>query len=130
MLPSRPLWINCKFKIFFSIDIFELENWKSFYNPYFEVSANTAFAKVRLGENETGLPGYTLLNAGFGCDLKFEKQLFSVTLSINNMFNNVYIDFMSRIKLLNAVYNGQTFYANNIGRTIVFSVKIPFSLSY
>ncbi|MEZ4820863.1 MAG: hypothetical protein R2942_00090 [Ignavibacteria bacterium] len=46
------------------------------------------------------------------------------------MFNNVYIDFMSRIKLLNAVYNGQTFYANNIGRTIASSVKIPFSLSY
>lgn len=109
---------------------FELENFNVFYNPYFEISANTAFAKVRLGENEEELPGYTLFNMGFGCDLKFEKQLFSVTLSFNNMFNNVYIDFMSRIKLLNAVYNGQTFYANNIGRTIVFSVKIPFSLSY
>lgn len=39
-------------------------------------------------------------------------------------------DFISRIKLLNTTYNGQTFYANNMGRNIVLVVKIPFKLSY
>ena len=109
---------------------FELDNWKVFYSPYFELSTYTALAKTRLGENEKSVPGYTLLNAGFGCDLKFEKQLINITVSCNNMLNKVYIDFMSRIKLLNATYNGTTFFANNMGRNIVVAVKIPFKLSY
>ncbi len=108
----------------------ELSNWKFFYSPYFEVSSYTALEKTRLGENETGLPGYTLLNAGFGCDLKFEKQLFSFTLTFNNLLNKTYIDFMSRIKTLSANYQGQTFYANNIGMNLVLAVKVPFQLSY
>jgi iron complex outermembrane receptor protein len=77
-----------------------------------------------------GTPAYTLLNAGFGCDLRFEKQLINITLSCNNMLNKVYIDFMSRIKLINATYNGKTFYANNMGRNIVLAIKVPFKLSY
>lgn len=109
---------------------FELENWKLFYSPYFSLSASTAFVKTRLGPNEKSVPGYTLLNAGFGCNLKFEKQLINITISMNNILNNVYIDFMSRIKLLNATYNGTTFFANNMGRNIVLAVKIPFKLSY
>lgn len=108
----------------------ELDNWKFFQNPYFELSSYTALAKTRLGENEKGVPGYTLLNAGFGCDLKFEKQLINITISCNNMLDKVYIDFMSRIKLLNATYNGQTFFANNMGRNIVLAIKVPFKLSY
>lgn len=107
-----------------------MANWKSIYNPYIELSAYTAFVKTRLSFNEETVPGYTLLNLGFGCDLRFEKQLFSIAISCNNMLNNVYIDFMSRIKLLNATYNGVTFYANNMGRNIVLAVKIPFKLSY
>ncbi len=109
---------------------FELNSWKFFHSPYFELSTYTALAKTRLGENESGLPAYTILNAGFGCDLKFEKQLINITISCNNVLNKVYIDFMSRIKLLNATYNGRTFYANNMGRNIVLAVKIPFKLSY
>ncbi len=109
---------------------FEFDNWKIFYSPYLELSTYTALAKTRLGENEKGVPAYTLLNAGFGCDLKFEKQLLNITISCNNMLDKVYTDFMSRIKLLNATYNGRTFYGNNMGRNIVFAVKIPFKLSY
>lgn len=109
---------------------FELDNWKSFYSPYIELSAYTAFVKTHLSYNEESVPGYTLINAGFGCDLKFEKQMLNIAISFNNMFNKVYIDFMSRIKLLNATYNGMTFFANNMGRNIVLAVKIPFKLSY
>ncbi|MEO8446458.1 MAG: TonB-dependent receptor [bacterium] len=109
---------------------FEMNNWKALYNPYLELSTYTALAKTRTGENEKGVPSYTLVNAGLGCDLKFEKQLINITISCNNVFDKVYIDFMSRIKLLNANYNGRTFYANNMGRNIVLAVKIPFRLSY
>lgn len=108
----------------------ELDNWKNFYSPYFTLSTYTALKKTRLGENEVSTPSYTLLNLGFGCDFKFEKQLFNITISCNNLLNKVYVDFMSRIKLISADYNGTTFVANNIGRNIVLAVKIPFKLSY
>jgi len=109
---------------------FELNSWKFFRSPYFELSTYTALAKTRLGENEKGVPPYTLLNAGFGCDLNFEKQLINISISCNNILNKVYTDFMSRIKLLSAEYNGRVFNANNIGRNIVLAIKIPFRLSY
>ena len=108
----------------------ELASWRSFYSPYFELSTMTALAKTRLGENETSLPGYTLLNADLGCDIKFERQLFNISVSCNNLLNKVYIDFMSRIKVLSATYGGHTFYANNMGRNIVVAIKVPFQLSY
>ena len=109
---------------------FELNSWKFFSSPYFEVSTYTALAKTRLGENEKGTDPYTLLNAGIGCDLKFESQLINITISCTNLLNKVYFDFMSRIKLLSAEYNGKKFTANNMGRNIVLAVKIPFNLSY
>lgn len=108
----------------------ELSSWKFMKSPYFEISTYTALAKTKLAENEVGTPAYTLLNAAFGCDLKFEKQLLSISIACNNILNKTYTDFMSRIKLLSATYNGQVFHANNIGRNIIIAVKIPFKLSY
>lgn len=108
----------------------ELNNWKFFYSPYIEISANSTLKKTRLGENESSLPGYTLINMLFGCDLRFEKQLLSISMSFNNIFNKAYLDFMSRIKNMSAVYQGKTFYANNMGRNLVFTVRVPFRLSY
>lgn len=109
---------------------FELNNWKVFYSPYFEFSSNVTLRKTRLGENETTLPGYALFNALFGFDLHFEKQLLNISVACNNLFSRTYIDFMSRIKILTAAFQGKTYNANNIGRNIVLSVKIPFKLSY
>ena len=108
----------------------ELKSWRFFYSPYFEISTLTALKKTRLGENEYSVPGYTLLNADIGFDLRFEKQLINVSISCNNLLNKVYIDFMSRIKVLSATYGNKTFYANNMGRNIVIALKIPFNLSY
>lgn len=108
----------------------EFKNWKSIYNPYFELTAQSTLTKTRLGENESSLPGYTLLNADVGFDLRFEKQILNVSVSCNNLLNKVYIDFMSRIKLFSAAYGDKTFYANNQGRNIVIAVKIPINLTY
>lgn len=108
----------------------ELKDWGVVYNPYIELSAYSSFTKTRLGENEISAPAYTIFNAAFGCDLRFEHQLLSISIACNNIFGKVYTDFMSRIKLLSANYNGKLFYANNIGRNIVIAVKIPFRLSY
>ena len=108
----------------------ELKSWRFFYSPYFEISTLSALKKTRLGENEYSVPGYTLLNADIGFDLRFEKQLINVSISCNNLLNKVYIDFMSRIKVLSATYGDKTFYANNMGRNIVIALKIPFNLSY
>lgn len=108
----------------------ELSNWKFIFSPYAEVSANGTLRKTRLGENETTLPGYVLFNLLFGCDLKFEKQLLNISISCNNIFNKVYLDFMSRIKNMSTTIEGNTFYAYNMGRNIVFSIRVPFQLSY
>ncbi len=108
----------------------EFRSWKHFYSPYFELTTNSTLRKTRLGDNETGLPGHVLLDADFGMDLRFEKQLINISVSCNNLLNKTYLDFMSRIKILSATYNGYKFDANNMGRNIVLSVKIPFQLSY
>ena len=108
----------------------EFKNWRFVYSPYAELSTMTALKKTRLGENEYSLPGYTLLNAAVGFDLRFEKQLLNISIACNNLLSKVYIDFMSRIKVLSATYGGQTFYANNMGRNIVVSVRVPFNLTY
>lgn len=108
----------------------ELKNWKFVHSPYFELSTYTALEKTRLGENETSVPAYTLLNAALGCDLRFERQLLSISIACNNLLGKTYVDFMSRIRLLSATYGDKVFYANNMGRNIVFAVKIPFQLSY
>ena len=86
--------------------------------------------KTRLGENEVSVPGYTLLNAYFGCDLRFEKQLINISISCTNMLNKVYVDFMSRIKYIHTTIDGKTYNANNMGRNIVVAIKVPFQLSY
>lgn len=108
----------------------EFKSLKHFYSPYFELSVNSALRKTRLGDNENSLPGYALLNADFGFDLRFEKQLINISISCNNLLNKAYLDFMSRIKILSATYGGYKFDANNMGRNIVLSVKVPFQLSY
>lgn len=108
----------------------ELNNWKFIYSPYFDFSANGTLRKTRPGDNETTLPGYVLFNAEFGCDFVFEKQKLNISLACNNLLNKVYIDFMSRIKIITATFNGETFHANNMGRNIVLSVRVPFMLSY
>jgi iron complex outermembrane receptor protein len=108
----------------------EIKSWKAFHSPYFEISTLTALKKTRLGEFETSLPGYTLLNLDFGCDLRFEKQLINISVSCNNLLNKVYIDFMSRLKNFSATIDNKTYKANNMGRNIVIAVKIPFQLSY
>lgn len=108
----------------------EFKTWKFLYNPYLDISVNGALEKTRLGENESSLPGYALVNLGFGCDFSFEDQLFNITITANNLLDKTYRDFMSRIKNLYVDYEGQRYYANNIGRNIVLTVKVPFQLSY
>src|SRR4030095_7456819 len=108
----------------------EIKSWKAIHSPYFEISTLTALEKTRLGEFETSLPGYTVLNLDFGCDLRFERQLINISFSCNNLLNKVYIDFMSRLKNFSATIDGKTYKANNMGRNIVIAVKVPFQLSY
>ena len=108
----------------------EFKSYKHFYSPYFELTTNSTLRKTRLGDNETSLPGYVLLDADLGFDLRFEKQLINVSISCNNLLDKTYLDFMSRIKILSATYGGYKFDANNMGRNIVVSVKVPFKLSY
>ncbi len=99
----------------------DLKKYKSLENSYAEVSVTSSLKKSRLGENEYTASAYNIVNLYLGTSFRFEGQHFNISLACTNLFNEIYADFLSRLR---------TFGANNIGRNIVLSVKIPFNLSY
>jgi iron complex outermembrane receptor protein len=60
-----------------------------------------------------------LLNSGIGTDVKWAKQLVSISIQVNNLLNETYIDHLSTLKGMNY---------NNIGRNITATLKIPFDI--
>ncbi len=73
-------------------------------------------------------PGYLLLNAGAGTDLlKKGRKMCSIYVSVNNLANLPYIDYMSRFKYYDAnLANGvNRVGVYNMGRNISFKVLIP-----
>ncbi len=99
----------------------EVRQWKSFNNSFVELAMQTYLEKTRLGENEYSNPAYNIINLSIGTSFKFEEQLLNITMACTNLFNKVYTDFLSRLRTIGA---------NNMGRNIVFSIKVPFNLSY
>ena len=99
----------------------DIRQWKSFINSFVELSTQSTFAKTQLGQFEYSNPPYTIVNLSVGTSFKFEGQLMNITLSCTNLFDKVYADFLSRLRALGA---------NNMGRDIVLSLKLPFNLSY
>ncbi len=100
------------------------------YRPSVEVSGYTAFAQSKLAPGEFTTGSYSLLNLTFGGNLKLQNQFINLYLIFNNLLNETYRDFLSGLKKLSADYNGRSVYANNMGRNIVISLKIPFNLPY
>jgi iron complex outermembrane receptor protein len=79
------------------------------------VSLNTTFKQGKVSVFETVTPGYSLLNAGLGGDIKFLKKSMNITLSGNNLLNKKYIAHLSRLKSDDIL---------NMGRSVVVGVNI------
>jgi iron complex outermembrane receptor protein len=62
----------------------------------------------KIGQFETETPAYNLINFGLGGDVTFKSLKFNTSLSINNVLDTEYINYLSRLKadgILNAARN-------------------------
>ncbi|MDV7188225.1 TonB-dependent receptor [Lutibacter sp. TH_r2] len=89
------------------------------YNSYFKIGGLLAEDQNNPSIYETETDGYFLLNAGIGTQLKIGDEMINVSIQANNLLNETYIDHLSTLKDLNY---------NNIGRNIVATIKIPFTI--
>ena len=64
-------------------------------------------------------PAYTFINTEMGTTLKWNKQEIMIGIGCSNLFNAVYRNYMNKFR----------YYADELGRTITFRLKIPFTYS-
>lgn len=77
------------------------------------------FSQDKVSVFETPTPNYQLLNAGFNMELNFKQQLVELSFIARNIFNETYIDHLSRFKNLGLPAMG-----NN------YNISIKYSLSF
>lgn len=87
---------------------------------YGKISFLYAFPQNKPSLFETTTASYNLINLGFGGEVGWHKQNISIDFTINNLFNQKYIDHLSTLKGI-GLYN--------MGRNISGSVKIPFEIN-
>jgi len=68
---------------------------------------------------ETETEGYVILNAGVGAEIKWSKQMLSIGIYVNNLFDKAYLDHLSTLKELGY---------QDMGRNICVSIKVPFGI--
>jgi len=98
---------------------FEQEKAWIFENPGFYISALTALAQENPSQFETSTDGYTLFNAKVNANIKINKQIMIVGLSVNNILDKQYFAHLSTLKSI-GYYNP--------GRNIGLSLKVPFGI--
>jgi len=103
---------------------------KTFSNAFLKLEYNYYWRQDRvLLENgtETPTPGYSLWNAGIGSELvnKKNKVLFSIYVSVNNVFDAAYQNHLSRLKYApeNPATGRMGVY--NVGRNFSFKLIVP-----
>ncbi|NLP58449.1 TonB-dependent receptor [Lutibacter sp. B1] len=109
-IPQNKLRFNIKFT---------KEKIASLTNFYFKIGGLYASKQDNPAMFETETDSYFLLNSGIGTDVKWAKQLVSISIQVNNLLNEIYIDHLSTLKGMNY---------NNIGRNITATLKIPFDI--
>ncbi len=100
---------------------FKKESFKKMSNLFFEFSttAVTQQRNVPLNSDYVAPPkGYFLMNLDMGASFSVKKQLVSINLSINNLANTVYRDYLNRFR----------YYSNELGRNFTVRIKVPFTI--
>lgn len=88
-------------------------------NPFFKLGLSAALAQNSPAPEEDETAGYGLFNIGIGSNIQLFKQLVSIGLSVNNLFDTKYVDHLSTLKEVN-------YY--NPGRNVIFTLNIPFGI--
>jgi len=106
-------------------------------NAYFKVGVYYSFQQSNVylqankyqgvGDSVHATPAYTLLNAGFGTDIMDHKRtVLSLYISLDNLTDVSYTDYMSRFKYYTNVVNGVSqIGVHNMGRNISFKIIVP-----
>jgi len=88
-------------------------------SPYLEAGLEVHFGQYDVDNFETYTPGYVLINASIGANLRVQKQLWTVYISGKNLADVKYYDHLSRLKYV-GIYN--------MGRNITFGLILPFGI--
>lgn len=91
---------------------FKIKNWLS--DGFASLNVSSTFNQNNVSGFETASKGYSLVNFGFGGNVKFGKTIFDININGNNLFNESYIAHLSRLKA-----DG----IQNIGRNIIMGLK-------
>jgi len=106
---------------------------KGLVNFYAKVELDNTFRQGRIFtafNTETATPGYSLLNAGLGSDIKTAngKTLFSIHLAASNLTDVAYQNHLSRLKYAAENLSTGRIGVYNMGRN--FSIKLNIPLSF
>ena len=96
-----------------------LPNIRNIKNPEWKLSTLLVARQWRLLPDQDFMPpppGYVLFNSSISFRIPFKKNLFQVSISVENLFNHTYRDFLNRWK----------YFSDDIGRNIIISVKYIF----
>jgi iron complex outermembrane receptor protein len=99
---------------------FEKEKLAFLHQAYISLNLLVAFEQGIPSAEEEKSDGYTLFDIGIGSRLKVSKQLITIGLVVNNLFDIKYIDHLSTLKEVNYF---------NPGRNIALNLRVPFGLS-
>jgi iron complex outermembrane receptor protein len=100
---------------------YNFKDSKSFTNTYVSISALSVLKQTRVPENSDYVAppeGYTLLNLSAGMDILMKRNAISIGVSINNLLNTRYRDYMNRFR----------YFADEMGRNISVRATVPFTL--
>jgi iron complex outermembrane receptor protein len=95
-----------------------LPSTRVFQNPYFDLTGTFVRRQDRFQPNVDYLdppPGYALLDAGAGSDLLLGAQVLHVNISVRNLLNKGYRDYLSRFR----------YYVDEPGRDFIVRLQIP-----
>ncbi|MFN8245065.1 MAG: TonB-dependent receptor [Ferruginibacter sp.] len=116
---------------------YDFHNGKQFRESYMKLSVQHILKQTRVPvtgnielQNPDGTkylasdyapppPAYTLLNIEAGTQLAVAKHIISLTLSVNNLLNTRYREYMNAFR----------YYADEMGRNISLRMKVPFEWS-
>lgn len=98
---------------------FQKQKLAFFKNNFLKVGGLFAAKQNNPAMFETESDSYFLLYAGIGTEIKCAKQMMSLSVQVNNLLNETYIDHLSTLKEMG-------YY--NIGRNISINLKIPFGI--
>lgn len=105
------------------------KNGKSLRNVYCKLEMDQVSTQNRIFSaynTETATKGYTLFNVGTGTEfVRKGKTLFSVNLSLNNIFDVAYQNHLSRLKYTDVNVVTGRMGVFNMGRNLSIKINVP-----